>query len=162
MPSKARAKTATPNRAVGQRGVVPLSAQERLERDADLGWMAELAASDYRRLRGHSLGSSPSKSNGVADAAHDSSMSPGQAKWFATKLGRSGGGLGTGGIGQVEAPSPPMMGRVGSLRTQPHLLLNGPYDYRGTSLKRNRVPKDPTVGLCLGPYGGPRGVGCSL
>ena len=30
--------------------------------------------------------------------------------------------------------------------------------YRCTSLIRNRPPCDPTVGLCLGPYGGPMGV----
>jgi hypothetical protein len=29
--------------------------------------------------------------------------------------------------------------------------------YRGTSLIRNRSPQDPTVGLCLGPYGFPIG-----
>ena len=124
MPSKARAKTATPNRGVGHRGVAPLSTQERLERDADLGWMAELAASDYRKRGhslgssgekrpGHSLGASPPRGNGVADAAHDftgasrnaahdSAMSPGHAKWIATKSGRSGGSLGTG--GQVAPP----------------------------------------------------------
>ena len=28
--------------------------------------------------------------------------------------------------------------------------------YRGTSLIRERSPQDPTVALCLGPYGGPR------
>ena len=29
--------------------------------------------------------------------------------------------------------------------------------YRGTSLIINSAPLHPTVGLCLGPYGGPRG-----
>ena len=29
--------------------------------------------------------------------------------------------------------------------------------YRGTSLIRKRPPLGPTVGLCLGPYGGPMG-----
>ena len=29
--------------------------------------------------------------------------------------------------------------------------------YRGTLLIRKRAPQDSTVGLCLGPYGGPRG-----
>jgi hypothetical protein len=29
--------------------------------------------------------------------------------------------------------------------------------YMGTSRIRNRLPQDPTVGLCLGPYCGPRG-----
>ena len=34
--------------------------------------------------------------------------------------------------------------------------------YRGTSLiRKNAPPYDPTVGLCLGPYGGPRGVAVS-
>ena len=34
--------------------------------------------------------------------------------------------------------------------------------YRGTSLTRNRPPpQDPTVGLCLGPYGGPGKLGVS-
>ena len=32
---------------------------------------------------------------------------------------------------------------------------------RGTSLKTNAPPSDPTVGLCLGSLGGPRGVGVS-
>ena len=32
--------------------------------------------------------------------------------------------------------------------------------YRGTSLT-NRPPSDPTVGLCLRPYGGPRGEAVS-
>ena len=27
---------------------------------------------------------------------------------------------------------------------------------------KNVPPQDPTVALCLGPYGGPRGVGCLL
>ena len=31
-------------------------------------------------------------------------------------------------------------------------------DYRGTSLIRNCQPYDNTVGLCLGPYVGPRGL----
>ena len=34
--------------------------------------------------------------------------------------------------------------------------------YRGTSLIRNRAPLDPTVGLCLGLYVGPRGGGLFL
>ena len=34
------------------------------------------------------------------------------------------------------------------------------YDlYRGTSLIRNDTSLGPTVGACLGPYGGPRGGG---
>jgi hypothetical protein len=34
--------------------------------------------------------------------------------------------------------------------------------YRGTSLIRKRPPlEDPAVGLCLGPYDGPRGVAFS-
>jgi len=33
---------------------------------------------------------------------------------------------------------------------------------RGGSLIRNTPPWDPTVGLCLGPYGGPMGGGCFL
>ena len=31
--------------------------------------------------------------------------------------------------------------------------------YRGTLPVRDSAPQDPTVGLCLGPYGGPEGVG---
>ena len=35
--------------------------------------------------------------------------------------------------------------------------------YRGTSVIRNSAPlEDPTVGKCLGPYGGPKGGGCFL
>ena len=34
--------------------------------------------------------------------------------------------------------------------------------YRGTSLIRNSAPLDPTVGLCLGPYGGLGAEGCFL
>ena len=30
--------------------------------------------------------------------------------------------------------------------------------YRGNSIIRNSLPQDPTVGLCLGPCGGPKGV----
>ena len=30
---------------------------------------------------------------------------------------------------------------------------------RGTSLIRSSAPWDPTIGLCLGPYGDPRGGG---
>ena len=33
--------------------------------------------------------------------------------------------------------------------------------YRGTSLIRNTPTWDPTVALCLGTYGDPRGVGVS-
>ena len=33
--------------------------------------------------------------------------------------------------------------------------------YRGTSLKRNTLPQDPTVALCLETYDNPRGVGVS-
>jgi hypothetical protein len=33
---------------------------------------------------------------------------------------------------------------------------------RGTSLARNRPPYEPTVGLCLGPDGGPIGVAVSF
>ena len=29
--------------------------------------------------------------------------------------------------------------------------------YKGTVLIKTAPPQDPTVGLCLGPYGGPRG-----
>ena len=39
----------------------------------------------------------------------------------------------------------------------------GGRDYRGTSLIKNSADlEDPTVGLCSGPYGGPREVGCLL
>ena len=34
--------------------------------------------------------------------------------------------------------------------------------YRGSSLVRNRPPLRPSVGLCLGPYGGLRWVSCFL
>jgi len=35
--------------------------------------------------------------------------------------------------------------------------------YRGTSLIRNSAPlEDPTVGICLGPYDGPKGGSCFL
>ena len=34
--------------------------------------------------------------------------------------------------------------------------------YRGTLLIRKRTPQDPTAGPCLGPYGGPKGVGVVL
>ena len=34
-----------------------------------------------------------------------------------------------------------------------------PPSYRGTSLIRNASPQDPTVGLCVWPYGGPSGGG---
>ena len=33
--------------------------------------------------------------------------------------------------------------------------------YRGTSLIRNSAPQVPTIGLCLGSYGDPRGLGVS-
>ena len=33
-----------------------------------------------------------------------------------------------------------------------------PVAYRGTSPIRNCPPQDPTVGICLGPYAGPRGI----
>ena len=36
------------------------------------------------------------------------------------------------------------------------------FEYRGTSLIRNRPTQDPTVGLCLVPWGGPRGWGLFL
>ena len=29
--------------------------------------------------------------------------------------------------------------------------------YRSTSLTRNSAPQDPTAGLCIAPYGGPKG-----
>jgi hypothetical protein len=38
-------------------------------------------------------------------------------------------------------------------------VLFGFRAYRGTSLIRNSPCLLPTVGLCLGPYGGPRGRG---
>ena len=34
--------------------------------------------------------------------------------------------------------------------------------HRGTSLIRNSAPQDPTLRLCIGPCGGPRGGGCFL
>ena len=40
----------------------------------------------------------------------------------------------------------------------PHRLRQS---YRGTSLIRNQPPQDPSEGLCLKPYGNPRGMGVS-
>ena len=38
------------------------------------------------------------------------------------------------------------------------LFRSHAFDYRGASLIRQYAPsQDPSVGLCLGPYGGPRG-----
>ena len=47
-----------------------------------------------------------------------------------------------------------------------HLLTRNSLDVaewnptcRSTWIIRNSLPQDPAVGLCLGPYGGPRGGG---
>ena len=48
--------------------------------------------------------------------------------------------------------------RAGALNLNPSAGGKGVrssfWSYRGTSLMRNSPPQDPTVGLCLGPYGG--------
>ena len=62
------------------------------------------------------------------------------------------------------------MGREGREETSGEADGSAPYhcapsDHlvcRGTSLIRNNTPQHPTVGLCLGPSGGPRGGGRPL
>ena len=41
-------------------------------------------------------------------------------------------------------------------------MATEPPSYRGTLLIEKRPPWDPTVGLCLGPYGAPREFGAFL